>query len=208
MVSSNDVQRLFLQAIFSRGVLSEKLAMTLWTKSIEAVEAASDDALDIPNDGSRAAWDDFVAKINAALDNLDLEFRHLHDELTGRAMYAMVNRKGDEVAQMATDYTAQEIAYYKAIVEQIMLAPNEAYSVSSFAALREVNSLKTNMTKTQAEIVLGSFVAKGWLQKSRRGRYSLSTRTLLELYKYLKETYGDEYILECTICMEVSCRHI
>jgi hypothetical protein len=86
---------------------------------------------------------------------------------------------------MATDYTAQEIAYYKAIVsanryilfqralltslqvEQIMLAPNEAYSVSSFAALREVNSLKTNMTKTQAEIVLGSFVAKGWLQKSR-----------------------------------------
>lgn len=140
---------------------------------------------------------------------------------------------------MATDYTAQEIAYFKAIVsmvqlyrnatiysssqvEQIMLTPNEAYSVSSFAALREVNTLKSNMTKTQAEIVLGSFVAKGWLLKSRsvflpkvfsflftggsfrRGRYSLSTRTLLELYKYLKETYGDEYLLECTICMEVS----
>jgi hypothetical protein len=48
-----------------------------------------------------------------------------------------------------------------------MLAPNEAYSVSSFAALREVNALKSNMTKTQAEIVLGSFVAKGWLLKSR-----------------------------------------
>jgi non-structural maintenance of chromosomes element 1 len=104
-----------------------------------------------------------------------------------------------------------------------MLAPNEVYSVSSFAALREVNALKTNMTKTQAEVVLGSFVAKGWLLKSRsaflhifelsspvyvwffrRGRYSLSTRTILELYKYLKETFGDEYILECTICMEVS----
>lgn len=48
-----------------------------------------------------------------------------------------------------------------------MLAPREAYSVSSLGALREVNSLKTNMTKTQAEIVLGSFVAKGWLLKSR-----------------------------------------
>jgi hypothetical protein len=47
-----------------------------------------------------------------------------------------------------------------------MLAPNEAYSVSSLAALREVNSLKTNMSKTQAEVVLGSFVAKGWLLKS------------------------------------------
>lgn len=38
MVSSNDVQRLFLQSILSRGFLSEKLAMTLWTKSIEAVK--------------------------------------------------------------------------------------------------------------------------------------------------------------------------
>lgn len=48
-----------------------------------------------------------------------------------------------------------------------MLSPNEAYSVSSIAALREVNALKSTMTKTQAEIVLGSFVAKGWLLKSR-----------------------------------------
>ena len=52
--------------------------------------AAADDALDIPNDSSRAAWDEFVAKVNTSLDNLDLEFRHLHDELTGRAMYALV----------------------------------------------------------------------------------------------------------------------
>lgn len=47
-----------------------------------------------------------------------------------------------------------------------MLARHEAYSISSFAALREVNNLKSNMSKTQAEVVLGSFVAKGWLLKS------------------------------------------
>jgi non-structural maintenance of chromosomes element 1 len=50
-----------------------------------------------------------------------------------------------------------------------MLAPNESFTVSSMAALREVNLLpnKANMTKSQAEVVLGSFVAKGWLRKSR-----------------------------------------
>jgi len=37
---------------------------------------------------------------------------------------------------------------------------------------------------------------------SSRGRYSLSTRSLLELLPYLKSTYPDD-ILECTICMEV-----
>lgn len=102
-----------------------------------------------------------------------------------------------------------------------MLASREAYSVSSLAALREVGSLKSNMTKSQAEAVLGSLVAKGWLLKSklsepprilprclgaetspRRARYSLSTRALLELLPYLKSNYPEE-CLECTICMEV-----
>lgn len=48
-----------------------------------------------------------------------------------------------------------------------MLAPREAYSVSSLAALREVGSLKSSMTKSQAETVLASLVAKGWLLKSK-----------------------------------------
>jgi non-structural maintenance of chromosomes element 1 len=48
-----------------------------------------------------------------------------------------------------------------------MLAPNESFCVSSLAALREVSHLSTNMTKTQAEVVLGSFVARGWLLKSK-----------------------------------------
>ncbi|EPQ58234.1 hypothetical protein GLOTRDRAFT_35587 [Gloeophyllum trabeum ATCC 11539] len=205
MVSSNDVQRLFLQAVISRRVLSYKLAHTVWLKCIDAVKETVQ--IPVPRAEDRAAWDAFVAKVNDSLNDLDLEFRHLHDEQNGREMYALVNRKGDEIAQLATDYTPTEIAYFKAIVEQIMLAPHESFSVSSLAALREVNFLKANMTKTQAEVVLGSFVAKGWLVKSQRGRYSLSTRSLLELLPYLKSTYPDE-VLECTICLEILTRGI
>ncbi|TFK55006.1 hypothetical protein OE88DRAFT_1623283 [Heliocybe sulcata] len=208
MVSSNDVQRLFLQAVISRRVLSYTLAHVIWWKCIDAVKAA-DSTLQIPKprEDDRAAWDSFTAKVNESLNPLDLEFRHLHDELSGREMYALVNRKGDEVAQLATGYTPAEIAYFKAIVEQIMLAPHESFSVSSLAALREVNFLKTNMSKTQAEVVLGSFVANGWLLKSKRGRYSLSTRSLLELLPYLKSTYPDE-VIECTICLEILTRGV
>ena len=54
-------------------------------------------------------------------------------------------------------------------VEQIMLARKESFSMSSMAALGEVTALKgkITMTKTQAENVLASFVAKGWLLKSK-----------------------------------------
>ena len=48
-----------------------------------------------------------------------------------------------------------------------MIAPNRSFSISSLAALREVNALTSPMTKTQAESVLASFVAKDWLLKSK-----------------------------------------
>jgi len=208
MVSSADVQRLFLQAVFSRGILSENLAQVLWKKCIDTVKAA-DDSIEVTQSGDKADWDAFVVKINKSLDNLDLEFRHLLDESSGKEMYAVVNRKGDDIAQIATEYTPAEIAYFKAIIEQIMLAPHESFSVSSLAALRELSAIKpkSNMSKTQAEIVLSSFVAKGWLLKSKRGRYSLSTRSLLELQSYLRTTYPDE-LQECTICLEIVTRGI
>ncbi|KAF8201687.1 Nse1 non-SMC component of SMC5-6 complex-domain-containing protein [Pholiota molesta] len=207
MVSPADVERLFLQAVLSRAVVSSDLAHVLWAKSIDAVNASSNGALKIQHSNDKQSWDDFVSKINRSLDKLELEFRALHDELTGKEMYAIANRKGDEIAQMATDYTPIEIAFFKAIVERIMLAPHESYSISSMAALREPTSAKLNITKSQAEIILGSFVAKGWLLKSKKGRYSLSTRSILELLPYLKSTYPEE-IIECTICLEIMTRGV
>ena len=59
-----------------------------------------------------------------------------------------------------------------------MLAPNESFCVSSLAALREVNSLKSSMTKSQAEATLTSFVAKGWLMKSRCGTITIPVDAL------------------------------
>lgn len=77
-----------------------------------------------------------------------------------------------------------------------------------------------SMTKSQGEIVLASFVARGWLLRSkygthylfkiiyelflfvRDGRYSLAPRTILELNMYFREEYPDE-VIDCTICMEV-----
>ncbi|TFK76523.1 hypothetical protein BDN72DRAFT_755297 [Pluteus cervinus] len=203
MVSPGDVDRLFLQAVLSRGVLSGDLARTIWQKCGDAIKAV-DERMAPQNTADRAAWDAFVARINKSIDDLDLDFRQFHDEVSGKEMYGLVNKKDDEIAQMATDYSPGEIVYFRAIVEQIMLAPHEAFSVTSLAALREVSAIKPklNFTKTQAEVVLNSFVAKGWLLKSKRGRYSLSSRAMIELNPYLKTTYPDE-VLECTICMEM-----
>ncbi|KAF7322927.1 Phosphatidylserine synthase [Mycena chlorophos] len=199
--SPNDVRRVFIQSVLSRGngLLSEKLCKTLWKKSQEIVLSVEPD-LALADDED---WDTFLKNLNEALNPLNLQMRSMPDETTGRFVFSMVNCDEQGVAQLATAYTPVEIGYFKALVEQIILAPREAYSISSLAALREVSALKpkSNMSKTQAEIVLSSFVANGWLLRSRRGRYSLSPRSLLELDRYIKSTYGKDILHECSYCL-------
>lgn len=90
---------------------------------------------DIPLSQSDDAWRQFVSSINASLDKLELAFRPIRDQRTGHNIYSIVhvlnylvkkprsfstllqvNLKGDAIAQMATEYTPTEIAYFKAIV--------------------------------------------------------------------------------------------
>ncbi|KAF8522234.1 Nse1 non-SMC component of SMC5-6 complex-domain-containing protein [Hysterangium stoloniferum] len=199
MVSSGDVSRVFLQSIISRRVVSDKIARILWRKCVEAVKAA-DDSVDVPDDMDQ--FDNYINTINRHLEPLDFKLNCTADEATGKKIWAMINLKSDELAQIATDFTPVEIAFFKALVDQIILASSQSYSISAMTALRQVNGLKPPMTKTQAESVLANLVAKGWLLKSERGRFSLSSRSLLELQPYLKSTYEDD-IHECTVCYEL-----
>ena len=52
---------------------------------------ASNGALKLQYRNDKQSWDEFVTKINHSLDNFELEFRALHDEITGKEMYALVS---------------------------------------------------------------------------------------------------------------------
>lgn len=187
--------------MLSRGPVPEKLAQTIWKKCVEAVNVVSGDGrIQFQEDG----WKNFVDVVNVSLDKLELHFRAFEDQRTGQKIYSIINLKGDAVAQMATEYNPAEIAYFKALVEQIMLAPRFKYSVSSLVAMREISMIKPkiNIAKSQVEVVLSTFVARGWLVKSKSGRYSLSPRSLLELRPYLQSNYPERVLL-CSLCGEI-----
>ncbi|KXN85456.1 hypothetical protein AN958_11260 [Leucoagaricus sp. SymC.cos] len=202
MPQQADAYRLFIQSMLSRGAVPEKLARTIWKKCAEAVNTVNKHREQF-ND-TQKAWEDFLKVLNTSLDKLELGFKSLSDQRTGQVVFAIVNLKGDAAAQMATEYTPVEIAYFKALVEQIMIAPRHKYSITSLVAMREVSMIKpkTNITKSQAEIVLSTFVARGWLVKSKSGRYSLSPRSLMELRPYLQTNYA-EHVLTCSMCEEI-----
>lgn len=47
-----------------------------------------------------------------------------------------------------------------------------------------------SLSMTQAENMMKNLVAEGWLEKSRKGNFSLTPRALMELRSWLRETYN------------------
>ena len=64
-------------------------------------------------------------------------------------------------------------------------------SRSSQAGTDTQRTSDQGLTLTQAEKMLSSLVAAGWFEMSKKGYYTLSPRTLIELRGWLIETYND-----------------
>lgn len=79
--------------------------------------------------------------------------------------YAMlclqVNTKSDDLAKVATDFNANEIAFFRKIVDRIIRAPNSRYCIKHHDAIRLCNKIDPPLKKADAQRILGTFVKKG-----------------------------------------------
>ena len=117
------------------------------------------------------------------------------------------------MSQIATSYSADEIGFLKRVLDAMFETYNtqrrEIMAVTSIQAIqlakpsaenrRETQngsetqgSVGLGLTMIQSEKMLKSLVDEGWLEKSRKGFYSLSPRALMELRGWLIETYNDD----------------
>lgn len=134
----------------------------------------------------------FVADINDELSKFDFEVRSMRDQGDHHTIWAFVNSNPDTIIQMATHHSADEIAYFRRLLdamfetnntlraEVLAVRANEALHLNknpppppppadeaqSQAGSAAVSS-SGGLTLKQAEEALKAFVDEGWLQKSR-----------------------------------------
>lgn len=84
----------------------------------------------------------------------------------GVGWVVLANDETGDIGRMATDFSSLEISYFRALLEAIMLS-HPANSVSNAQALRLTTDLKGNMSKRDAETLLGALTSRGWLAKSK-----------------------------------------
>ncbi|KAJ8295788.1 Non-structural maintenance of chromosomes element 1 [Rhodotorula toruloides] len=192
-------RHLFLQALISRRTMPLDLADALYKECVRLCRVEGPEPLNT-----------FIAKMEPGLALCGLDIKTTRDQESGQGMLVLVNTMQDEPAKLATEYRAEEIAFFKSIVERIMLAPKLSYSITQTDVIRLA---KQPVTKAGAIQLLKSFLAKGWLSLHESGRIVLSPRSLVELAPYLREQFDQEEdeaedarnrtVVDCNLCMGI-----
>ncbi|KAF2834939.1 DNA repair protein Nse1 [Patellaria atrata CBS 101060] len=215
--------RAFLQAFLARSVLTFEDAKVI----LAAILTAHEDRQTLENDITEADFNNYVSAANTALSALDFEIRSTLSQHDRTRVWALVNTASDELTQLATTHSADEIAYVKRVLDAMFETNNtqraEICAVRGNDALRLAKgsadrretqgSSGQGLTMKDAERVLKGMVEEGWFERSRAGWYSLSPRALMELRGWLVETYneppteeGDEGVERVKLCQ--ACREI
>ena len=223
-----DANRAFLQAFLARSILTLETAKPI----IAACSSYQEKREVLPQDVTVEDLNDYIADANRRLSPVDLEIRSTFHQQTRERVYALVNTTSDPLTQLATTYSADEIAFVKNVLDAMFDGSNnkgrkEAMCISGIDAInvgRPQNRRQTggrDDTATQptagvlggkeVENMLHKLVDEGWMEKSRAGFYSLSSRALMELKGWLIDTYNDEdddgtkkeKIKSCHACKEI-----
>lgn len=166
----------------------------------------------LAEDITEADFNGFISAANSNISPFDLEIRSTFHQTTRQRVYALVNTTSEPITQLATIHTADEINFVKRMLDAMFETYNtqrqEVVAITSMQAMklskppaserRETqNGLHTQgsggqgLTLIQAERMLKTLVEEGWFEKSRKGYYTLSPRSLMELRGWLMETYND-----------------
>lgn len=156
-----------------------------------------------------------IQTINSRLEPYSFEIRHTRNQTTKETTYALVNKTSDSLTQLATRFTASEIAYIRRLLDAMFDTNNtptrETMAIKHMDASQlarprrsrqsqasapdaesESQPADAGLSIAEADAVLDSLVADNFLHLSRANYYSLAPRALMELHSYLKETYNDD----------------
>ncbi|WOO80477.1 Non-structural maintenance of chromosome0s element 1 [Vanrija pseudolonga] len=199
-----DLHRVYIQSLLSRRAMTEDVALEMYKRAIGAV-IMHDRDFRPTHRANKEGLTAFLAEVSALLEAVDMVVKRARDESPqGRWWIVLCNTAPDAVGTHATDLTPLEVSFFRLVVKAIVQSyPHN--SIGSGAAVRLVRELQSaTISNSQAQELLGALTSRGWLAKSKRNRYSIATRGMLELDAYLKsEAEFEDYIQTCAVCEKV-----
>ncbi|KAF2211004.1 hypothetical protein CERZMDRAFT_44193 [Cercospora zeae-maydis SCOH1-5] len=184
-----DTHRAFLQALLARQTITFEEAKPLISSIRTAVRP---DRPHLPEDVTEDEFEDYIQRVNDALNPFDFEIRNSLHQTSRERIYALVNTTSDALTQLATTHSPDDIAYVKRILDAMFDTYNtprqEIMGITAFQAgklakapgggdvdrrdsgqhgeTQQTQSKNASLTQAQAEKVIESMVQEGWFEKT------------------------------------------
>ena len=210
--------QIFLQAMMANRVMryddARRMHHEIVTSAVEPGAdrksiSASKSAFRLGDDAS--AFDRFWSDIARALRFLDLDMRRIKWPEDEQLYLGVVNKQGGETAKLATRLSPEQIALFRAVLDEIlrddraaergvdvMVALNATQTLGGVMQTQTTGETQTaltqdqrtslgKMSKVEKEQTLRVLCADGWLTQGddEAGRLRLGVRAFLELRDFL-----------------------
>lgn len=211
--------QIFLQAMMANRVMRYDAARRMHHEIVTSADEPGADRESVPASKTAfrpgddaSAFDRFWSDIARALRFLDLDIRRVKWPEDSQMYLGVVNNQGGETAKLATRLSPEQIALFRAVVDEILRDDQAAErGIDVMAALNATQALNTQavtqtqdqqtqsgltqdqrlslakMSKVEKEQTLRRLCADGWLTRGddEAGRLRLGVRAFLELRDFL-----------------------
>ncbi|KAI5356939.1 putative non-structural maintenance of chromosomes element 1, Zinc finger, RING/FYVE/PHD-type [Septoria linicola] len=181
-----NTHRAFLQALLTRQTITFEEAKPL----ISAIRTATTpERPHLPEDVTQEEFEDYLQRVNDALNPFDFEIRSSYHQVTHERIHALVNTTSDALTQMATIHSPDEIAFVKRVLDAMFDTYNtprqEIMAIQTYQARKlakapgdvdrrdsgqngntQTQSRNASLTQSQVESLLECLEQEGWFERT------------------------------------------
>lgn len=140
----------------------------------------------------------FLLPIQQALRPYDLDLQRA--PFGNEFVWGVVNLNGDSIAELATTYSAEDVAAYKRIMGALSSSDNHRITaIEATVAIQFLDNKAIKYTASKAQALLNQFLEDRWLHQyeGSRGAIALGPKAVLDLREYLLD---ERLFDECKFC--------
>lgn len=141
MSQFNDLHRLLMQSMLSKKMVTEHDAMNIYAKVCDVTSSKCQGAFSLQHavlialhaGPADVEFPSFVSALNKELDKLDYSLRLSRNEQDGIMYVVLVNTNQDSATELATQFTAVEMAFIRELVHNRHLAHAQSTVINTAA---------------------------------------------------------------------------
>lgn len=138
------------------------------------------------------------------LELMDMQIVRVMDQ---EATYVLINDVSDEHAKLGSVFTASEILFVKALVDEFFENSKTHYATASPENANKRLDLQDRLTASQALAAVDTLLQEGWLNYDPATKqYQPSVRLTTELEMYLRQKFGPDgtnSLANCSGCDKI-----